>query len=108
MADVWRLASGKDFQALHVWPRDLHAPGEHDFEVGLNETSRAVEAALRLAAPPEFASLQSPRPTESGQLVLDVVVLPIADRLRDALRVFGSQMRGYLSDDAVLDRKSVV
>jgi 23S rRNA (cytidine2498-2'-O)-methyltransferase len=75
VADVWRLAAGRAFTALHVWPRDLHAPGDHDFEVGQNDASRAVEAMLRGTTPPEFAPLATKRPTESGDLVLDVVLL---------------------------------
>lgn len=74
-ADVWKLAAGREFQALHVWPRDKFAPGEHDYEVGLTDESRAVEALLRRTAPPEFANLTTPKPTERGDLVLDVIVV---------------------------------
>jgi uncharacterized protein len=34
--------------------------------------------------------------------VLDACGLPLAARLREALRVFDGQLRGYLTDDAVL------
>ena len=35
-------------------------------------------------------------------VVLDSIGIPVANRLREALRVFDRQMRGYLTDDAVL------
>src|SRR5437762_697324 len=50
--EVWQLAAGTPFAALHVWPRDLHAPGDHDFEAGQNDTSREFDTKLRAAAPP--------------------------------------------------------
>jgi 23S rRNA (cytidine2498-2'-O)-methyltransferase len=75
IAEVWRLAAGREFQALHVWPRDVHAPGDHDFEPGLNAASRDLEQKLRVATPPEFKHLAAKRRTEAEQLVLDVVLL---------------------------------
>lgn len=40
-------------------------------------------------------------PTDVGQC-LDVAGLPFSRRLRQALQIFDTQMRGYVSDDAVL------
>jgi len=73
--EVRKAAAGRPFTALHVWPRDKYAPGEHDYEVGLTDESRAVETLLRGSAPPEFAHLATPKATERGDLVLDVVVV---------------------------------
>lgn len=73
-AQVWKLAEGRTFDALHVWPRDQRAPGEHGYEVGPTEESRAVERLLRETAPEAQAALRTKKPTQKGDLVLDVVV----------------------------------
>src|SRR5579885_121638 len=31
-AETWKLAAGESWGALHVWPRDVYAPGDHSFE----------------------------------------------------------------------------
>lgn len=74
-AEVWRLAEGREFKALHVWPRDRLAPGEHGYEVGLTDESRVVENLLRQSAPPKLESLREKKITQPGDLVLDVVVI---------------------------------
>lgn len=70
--EVWKLATEREFQALHVWPRDKFANGEHGYEVALTEESKAVEALLRSTAPPD---LKTPKTAERGDLVLDVIVV---------------------------------
>lgn len=72
---VWRMAGDRPITALHVWPRDRHAPGEHGYEVGLTPESRAVEELLRSKVPERLAALRSKEPTKTGDLVLDVIVL---------------------------------
>lgn len=75
VAEVWHLAGDRQFKALHVWPRDRHAPGERGYEVGQTDEARAVEIMLREAAPSKFNSLKTKRLTQPGELVLDVVVI---------------------------------
>ncbi len=75
VAELWKLAAGRPFNALHVWPRDLHAPGDHDYEVGQTPASRDLEDLLRRTAPDEFAALRTKKPTERGDLVLDVILV---------------------------------
>lgn len=69
-AEVWRLAAGREFARLHVWPRDEHPAGDHGFQPGLNDASRAVDAAIRAAAPVPMDPVTSPR---LGERVLDVI-----------------------------------
>src|SRR5687767_10700923 len=72
---MWKLAADRAFTALHVWPRDKFAPGEHDYEVTLTDESRSVEELLRRTTPPELAALATKKPTERGDLVLDVILV---------------------------------
>lgn len=73
--EVWKLAAGRAFNALHVWPRDLYAPGDHDYEVGQTAASRDLEDRLRRTAPDELPGMRTKRPTERGDLVLDVILV---------------------------------
>ncbi|MBS0210469.1 MAG: hypothetical protein JSS27_16115 [Planctomycetes bacterium] len=73
IAAVWRLAGDAAYGALHVWPRDQYAVGDHDFEPGLTEDSRAAEAALRAAASQPLPPAVWPTP--SSQRVLDVILV---------------------------------
>jgi 23S rRNA (cytidine2498-2'-O)-methyltransferase len=76
---VWRLAAGRAFDRLHVWPRDAGPPGLRDYEPGVNDDSRAARAALLAASagrtelPADFAQ-RSPE-GRPGDLVLDVVLV---------------------------------
>ena len=72
---VWRLAGDEKFGALHVWPRDRYAVGDHSFEPSLVDDSRRVEAALRAAARTPLP--EAVWPTPSTQRVLDVVLIDL-------------------------------
>jgi 23S rRNA (cytidine2498-2'-O)-methyltransferase len=74
-AEVWKLAGDREFDVLHVWPRDRYAPGHHGFEVAQTAESLAAEEAIRAAAPERFAKLKTRQFTEKGDRVLDVVVV---------------------------------
>ena len=39
---VWSLAAGRDFQALHAWSRDRLSPGEHGYEPGRTDDDRKL------------------------------------------------------------------
>ena len=109
---------------VSVEVEDARAAG-HEGPFALLEVQRAIEGAARAAgavglrAPAtraiDFArsagALSSALPVTSYQpglcpanldAVLDAGGVPIAAKLRAALDVFGRQMRGYLSSDAVL------
>lgn len=73
--EVWKLAGDREFDALHVWPRDRYAPGKHDFEVAQTAESLAADEAIRAAAPERCAALKTKRTTKKGDRVLDVVVV---------------------------------
>ena len=75
---VWALAAGREFQALHVWSRDRLPPGEHGYEPGRTDDDRKLEASIREAVPEAFAALRGAGPTKKGQLVLDVIVVEAA------------------------------
>ncbi len=49
-AEVWKLAGEQEFNALHVWQRDLHEPGHRGYEPGLTELAAEAESAIRAAA----------------------------------------------------------
>lgn len=75
-ATSMQMVAGQSFDRLHVFPRDLAAPGDHDFEPGLTVASREAEDALRRAwqsqraAPPPERRLAGP-----GETVLDCVLV---------------------------------
>ncbi len=69
------LAGDRRYDALHVWPRDKFAPGEHGYEVGLTDESRGVETALRSGTLGDVLAAREARPTNVGDLVLDVIVV---------------------------------
>lgn len=75
VAEVRQLAGERPFKALHVWPRDRLPPGEHGYEVGLTDESRAVEKLVRDGVPESLAALKEAKVTQPGDLVLDVVVI---------------------------------
>jgi len=45
--EVWRLATGRGFDCLHVWQRDLHEPGFRGYEPAMTELAREAERAIR-------------------------------------------------------------
>jgi len=78
-AEVWRLAGGRAFDRLHVWPRDAGLPGQRGYEPGIDDASRVARAAILAAAngqpglPADFSQrVAEGRP---GDLVLDVVLV---------------------------------
>ncbi len=112
---------------VSVEREDAHAAG-HDGPFALLEVQRRIEEAARSAGqgPQSGAGLRAPAvraldflekrassdvPATSYQpglvpanidAVLDAAGVPIAAKLRAALEVFGRQMRGYATNDAVL------
>ncbi|HEX4128549.1 MAG TPA: SAM-dependent methyltransferase [Pirellulales bacterium] len=72
-AATWQLVGARRFQHLHVWPRDALPAGEHGYEPGFTDHSRAAEAALRTQC--QFPLTPSALPTPSSQVVLDVVLV---------------------------------
>ena len=81
---VWRAAPPMDFERIHVWPRDTAAPGHHGYEPSATpEAVRLREALLRHcpragaldAVENADAETVANRPAESGQLVLDCVII---------------------------------
>lgn len=78
-AAVWKLAGGRPYEQLHVWPRDVYRPGHRDFEPGLTAESEAADAALRDALardePRAARLLASAPPARAGELVLDTILV---------------------------------
>ena len=60
--------------ALHVWPRDLAAPGVRGYEPGMTDAARQTEAAIRAAVDGEGEKTAT-RVTRPGEKVLDCVLL---------------------------------
>jgi 23S rRNA (cytidine2498-2'-O)-methyltransferase len=50
VAQVQKLAEGHEFQALHVWQRDLYEPGHRGYEPGLTELAIDAQSAIRAAS----------------------------------------------------------
>jgi 23S rRNA (cytidine2498-2'-O)-methyltransferase len=75
--EVHEMAGDRPYERLHVFPRDMAAPGEHGYEPGLTPISDEAEAAIRSAwtraadrAPPDARPL-----ARAGELVLDCVLV---------------------------------
>ncbi len=73
-AGVWRLAGERQFQSLHVWSRDLAAPGHRGFEPGIDEAAIAARQAIIAAAPPG-TEIRFDNPTQRDDHVLDCIVV---------------------------------
>ncbi len=69
--DVWQLFGDRPATGLHVWHRDLHAPGDHGFEPGLVPEDAAIARAIREARPGTALETWA----HPGQFVLDCVVV---------------------------------
>lgn len=70
-AEVWRIARGRSYDALHVWQRDTAAIGHRGFEPHVTPAALAAEEAIRgHAGAPPLA-----RVAEPGGLVLDVILV---------------------------------
>lgn len=79
VADVWRFAQGLKIDAVHVWQRDLEAPGQHGYEPGPTPLADEVHAALLAERPPEMRGRELPVHqyigVPRGALVLDCVLV---------------------------------
>lgn len=62
-AALWELLgdSAAEYEGLHVWARDLRAPGEHGYEPGVTPEAIEAAAAIRRAAP-AAAGVNTPGP----------------------------------------------
>ena len=66
----------KQFDQLHVWPRDRAAIGRFDFEPEIDEVSQAVAETLHQSLPPKWLRCdRANRIAEPDELVLDVVLI---------------------------------
>lgn len=74
-ADVWRLAGGERYDALHVWQRDLAPMGFRGFEPHITPAAVEAEAALRRAAELHAHPTELPPVATPGQLVLDCILV---------------------------------
>src|SRR5690606_37779905 len=73
---AWKLAEGRTFEQLHVWPRDRLPAGKHGFAPGFTDESRAAEEALVRHAPPEIlVGKQIRPPAREGEMVFDCVMV---------------------------------
>lgn len=73
---AWKLVAGRSFTRLHVWQRDLRAPGDHDFEPGPTDAAAVARTALGRQAPPAFATLAAaPSLAQPGDHVLDCILI---------------------------------
>lgn len=69
---VWELAGTRHYVRLHVFERDCRPAGEHDYDPGLTDAARELDALLRQHGP---ASLRRGLIARPGECVLDVIVL---------------------------------
>ncbi|MDG2206821.1 MAG: SAM-dependent methyltransferase [Pirellulales bacterium] len=76
---LWDQVADIPFDRLHVWPRDRFAAGQHHFNPGLNDGSRATEASLRQTAPATRSNLFENRCDKNlarrNERVLDCIVV---------------------------------
>ncbi len=76
---VWPVYGERPCRRLHVWPRDAHPAGEHDFEPSLTPAAREAHAALLKCCPrpSELAEAASDptAPARRGEFVLDCALV---------------------------------
>lgn len=77
--EVWKLVHEIPVRRIHLWHRDRYAPGDHDFEPGLNEQDQRLHRALYRACPDPHQLAEGAEhafcPGISGEFVLDCVVV---------------------------------
>ncbi len=77
--DVWRVYGERPCRRMHVWQRDQHPAGEHDFEPSITPAAREAHAAIRKACPRPgelAAEAHNPvAPAQRGEMVLDCVLV---------------------------------
>lgn len=74
---AWELVGDFPVEQIHVWQRDVHAPGDHGYQPGPTPLAYEAEAALRRYDPVQLAGKQrgTGLPTRPGELVLDCVLV---------------------------------
>lgn len=65
-AEVWKLTGSHEFDAVHVWQRDLYEPGHRGYEPGITELAAEAENAIRTAATPPSLAPSPPHPFTSS------------------------------------------
>jgi 23S rRNA (cytidine2498-2'-O)-methyltransferase len=73
-ACVARVAIDGKYDALHVWQRDLAAPGHRGFQPGVTEAARQAEASIRAAIAAAGATAPA-RMAAPGKRVLDCILV---------------------------------
>ncbi len=72
--------SGRQFDQLHVWPRDRVPIGKFDFEPGPDELTNTIAAAIfQAVAPVHVLASQFNQVAAPGQSVLDIVLVGPAE-----------------------------
>ena len=78
-SEVWKIAEGCQVQRIHVWPKDIRAAGDQEYEPGLTDESRNVHRLLveTCPQPDELAAgaERFDRPAEPGESILDCVIM---------------------------------
>lgn len=75
-----KFPSGVTFDHVHVWPRDRLPIGKFGFEPGIDEVSKLVAEQVHAVLRDQWVRSDVPnRIAESGQRVLDVVLVDPAD-----------------------------
>jgi 23S rRNA (cytidine2498-2'-O)-methyltransferase len=72
-AEVWKIAGGRPYDALHVWQRDAAAIGHRGFEPHVTPAALAAEEAIR--GQPDATTRPAARVAEPGALVLDCILV---------------------------------
>ena len=79
-AEIWKLAAGREYQAMHVWERDKVAVGQHGFEPEI--PAEVLQTGQEIAAEqPELKStgdanvLLVNQAVPRGRIVLDCVLV---------------------------------
>jgi 23S rRNA (cytidine2498-2'-O)-methyltransferase len=82
--EVWQLAPARDYQRIHVWPRDVAEPERRGYEPSMTPEAIDLHAALRRCCPNPAAlaaedgggeGFAGARPAAAGQLVLDCIIV---------------------------------
>jgi 23S rRNA (cytidine2498-2'-O)-methyltransferase len=73
--EVWHLAGGRKYQALHVWQRDAAAIGYRGFEPHVTPAALAAEEAIRRHAIAQAMAPPLARVAAPGETVIDCVLV---------------------------------
>lgn len=85
--EVWQLVGDRQVQAVHVWERDAHVPGEHDFEPSVTPLAREVAELIVAARGVGVPPAEAPNANDTGETPAPRAPLPHSQIARRGDRI---------------------